>query len=322
MVVKNTESTTPSSSPSSDSLSLKEHLSRNVQNRALAELILLISDLAKPISDAFHGKQGFAGTKNIYGENQLEIDKWADRTIIDKLRESSLVKSIASEEQSELIEIENASGTFGVVLDPLDGSSLIGVNLSVGTIVGIFDEGDVMEPGSRMDAALYLMYGPLTVLVYSAGKGVHEFVLSQDGVFRLLHENLRIPPGEKGKLYAPGGKRREYLPYHEKYISLLESDGYKLRYSGAFVADFHQILHKGGVFCYPATKSAPNGKLRLIFEANPMTFLVKQAGGKGSDGTRDIHSIVPRDLSQRTPLYIGSSDAVDLIEKVRSELNE
>lgn len=292
-------------------ITLSEHLKKDAIPANLSKLIELISTLSLPISDAFHGKQGVAGTKNIYGEQQVEMDTWADQVICDELRKSNLVKCIASEEQSDIISFEKSEGTFGVVMDPLDGSSLIGVNLSVGTIIGIFDEGNLMEAGKKMDAALYILYGPLTVLVYSAGKGVHEFILDQKNVFRLHKEDLKIP---EGNLYAPGAKRIEWTERNRKYVHKLEEDGFKLRYSGAFVADFHQMLHKGGVYIYPATKESESGKLRLIFEANPMSFIVRQAGGLASDGDRPVHTIVPEKLGQRTPLYIGSKNVVELIE--------
>lgn len=296
-------------------ITLPEHLKREGIESNIAKIIVLISNLAKPISDAFHGNQGKAGTKNVYGEEQLALDKWADRVIIDELKKSNLVRTIASEEQSEIIEIIKSEGLFGVVMDPLDGSSLIGVNLSVGTIVGIYNEGDAMEPGSKMDAALYLLYGPLTVLVYSAGNGVHEFTLKDDK-FHLTQENIKIP---EGKLYAPGGLRKDYLSYHKKYIAQLEEEGYKLRYSGAFVADVHQILHKGGIFTYPATKNSPEGKLRLVFEANPLSFIIRQAEGAASNGVQALHEIVPNKLEQRTPIYIGSKEPIKLIESMNKD---
>lgn len=301
---------------SESNIPLKEHLNQSKVSKELQELVLLISELSKPISDAFHGKQGLAGTMNIYGEEQMKLDKWADQVICDKLKESSLVRTIASEEMESIVEFHNSKGLFGVVMDPLDGSSLIGVNLSVGTIIGIYDEGDAMEPGKKMDAALYLLYGPLTALVYSVGKGVHEFILDQDGTFRLRQENIKIP---EGKIYAPGALRKEWTARHKKFTESLEDDGYKLRYSGAFVADFHQILHKGGVFSYPTTEKNPNGKLRLIFEANPMSFIVRQAGGSASNGKSPIHEIIPSELGQRVPLYIGSKKVIEKLELMEED---
>ena len=295
-------------------MNLKEHLKSRHIDKNLSELIMLISELAKPISREFHTKQHYTGTKNIHGDKQVALDKWADELIISRLKKSNLVRTIASEEQDEIVEIVKAKGKFGITLDPLDGSSLIGVNLTVGTIVGIFDEGDVMEPGKRMDAAMYILYGPLTALVYAArGKGVHEFVLHDNGNYVLQKKNIRI--GNK-KIYAPGGLRKDYLIEHKAFVDELEKQGYILRFSGSFVADCHQIMHKGGIFMYPALKTYPNGKLRLLFEANPLSLIIEEAGGLSSNGFERIHNIMPEELSQKTPLYIGDRKAILLLEKI------
>jgi fructose-1,6-bisphosphatase I len=238
---------------------------------------------------------------------------------IEGLKESRLVRNIASEEQSEIIEIVKSEGTFGITLDPLDGSSLIDVNLAIGTIVGIFDEGNVLEKGRKMDAAMYMLYGPLTSLVYTVKKGVHEFILDSGGEFVLARENIRIP---EGKLYSPGGLRKDFIDYHKRYIEQLEEEGYKLRYSGAFVADLHQILTKGGVFTYPALKTHPKGKLRLLFEANPMCMIIREAGGAATTGKIRIEDIRPESISDRTPLYIGSMGAIERIEKIIRDQEE
>jgi fructose-1,6-bisphosphatase I len=280
----------------------------------LADLILRIGESCKTIKNGFASRQSSADTENIYGEKQMALDKWADETLIADLRASGLVKYLASEEQPDILEFDSA-GNLGVTLDPLDGSSLIGVNLAVGTIVGIY-RGNVLAPGSTMVGAMYVLYGPLTTLTYTVKKGVHEFVLSPEGDYVLQEENIRIPDG---KIYAPGAARRDYLDFHRKWIEALESEGYKVRFSGSFVADVHQILHKGGVFTYPGYRGKEKGKLRLLFEGNPMGFIVTQAGGATSTGNGEILAVKPESLSQRIPVYIGGKKEIHLIEKYQKE---
>jgi fructose-1,6-bisphosphatase I len=290
-------------------MKLNEHLSNVDEN--LAKLILLISEQGKKIKAAFIGKQTYADSKNIYGEQQLALDKWADELLIKELKSSGLVKAVASEEQPEVVNIPEGTGRYSVTLDPLDGSSLIGVNLAVGTIVGIFESESPLQKGTEMIAAMYILYGPLTTLTYTVRNGVHEFVLNDDGDFVLQQENLRIP---NGKIYAPGALRKDYLPGHKEFIEKLEADGYKLRYSGSFVADVHQILHKGGIFTYPAFKGREQGKLRLLFECNPMGMIVTEAGGAGSNGKENVLDIQPTAVDNRVPIYVGGKSEINLIE--------
>jgi fructose-1,6-bisphosphatase I len=285
----------------------------------LAELILFLGEQALVVKKGFLGTSGKSPaekkTRNVYGEEQMPLDKFADRVFIDGLKETRLVHSIATEEQEQIIEIERPKNNFGVVIDPLDGSSLIDVNLCIGSIIGIYP-GHVLDKGSRLVAALYILYGPLTTLTYTTGKGVHEFVLDEEGDFILRHRDLRIP---EGKIYAPGALRKDYLPAHARWIAHLEQSGYKLRFSGCFVADVHQILHKGGVFTYPGIKGKEKGKLRLLYEANPMGKLIHEAGGAVSNGKGDILDIQPDAIDQVTPIYIGGRNEIALIEKFMRE---
>lgn len=285
----------------------------------LAEVILFLGKQALVVKKGFLGTPGSspagAKTRNVYGEEQMPLDKYADEVFISALRQSRLVRAIASEEQEQVIEIENPKNNFGVVMDPLDGSSLIDVNLAVGTIIGICP-GPILDSGSRLIAALYILYGPLTTLTFTTGNGVHEFVLDDTGEFILRHQNLRIPDG---KIYAPGALRKDYLPAHARWIAHLEQSGYKLRFSGCFVADAHQILHKGGVFTYPGVRGKEKGKLRLLYEANPMGKLVCEAGGAASNGNGTILDIQPEAINQLTPVYIGGKTEIALIEKFMRE---
>jgi fructose-1,6-bisphosphatase I len=254
-------------------------------------------------------------TRNVFGEEQMALDKYADKIFISGLQERRLVHYIATEEQEQIITIDNPKNNFGVVIDPLDGSSLIDVNLCVGSIIGIYP-GHVLEKGSKMVAALYILYGPLTTLTLTTGKGVHDFVLDDTGEFVLKEQDIRIP---EGKIYAPGALRKDYLPAHARWIEHLEQDGYKLRFSGCFVADVHQILHKGGVFTYPGFKGKEKGKLRLLYEANPIGKIIHEAGGAISNGTHDILDIMPEAINERIPIYVGGKKEINMIEKYMTE---
>jgi fructose-1,6-bisphosphatase I len=300
-------------------MKLKDFLISEGTEKNLAELILFLSDQA-------HGvRKGFLctcmkdsvdeKTRNVYGEEQMPLDKYADGVFISGLKSSRLVRYIATEEQEQIIEVENPKNNFGVVIDPLDGSSLIDVNLCTGSIIGIYPD-HVLEKGATMVAALYMLYGPLTSLTFTAGKGVHEFVMDESGEFVLRHRDIRIP---EGKIFAPGALRKDYFPVHARWIEHLEQAGYKLRFSGCFVADVHQILHKGGVFSYPGFKGKEKGKLRLLYEANPMGKILHEAGGAISNGKTDILGIIPRAIDEVTPIYAGGKKEIALIEKFMHE---
>ena len=297
-------------------MKLDAHMARHDED--VKQVVLRISEVAKKISGGFASRRGASDSSNVYGEQQQAMDVWADELLISELRSSKLVKYLASEEQPDVMTFEGSSSDIGVTIDPLDGSSLIDVNLAVGTIVGIY-RGGVLSPGEGMLGAMYVLYGPLTTLTYCLRGGVHEFTLDDNGDFVLQEENIVIP---EGKIYAPGALRRDWLPAHRGFIEKLEAEGYKLRYSGSFVADVHQILHKGGVFTYPAYAGREQGKLRLLFEAAPMGFIVSQAGGGVSDGRRDLLTIQPEAVSQRVPVYIGGKREITLIEGMHKEDTE
>src|SRR3989344_4316786 len=275
--------------------------------------MLQIADKSKVVQKAFLTHSGVSKSHNIHGETQMELDKYADSVFLKAMERSRVVRTVASEEQDDIVEIVKAKGSYGVTLDPLDGSSLIKTNLAVGTIAGFFNEGNVMGRGALMDGAMYIVYGPLTSLVYTAKNGVHEFVMNRSGNFVLKKENIQIP--QDGKIYCPGGLRKDWTAEHSKFISALEEKGYKLRFSGGFAPDLQQVLNYGGIFTYPALKSSPEGKLRLIFEANPMALIAQQAGGAGTNGVEPLHSIKPTGLGQRTPLYIGGKKEIEMARK-------
>ena len=293
---------------------LKEYVKKN--DKELADLIVKIADIAERISQELPYRRGKADTKNVFGEIQLVADKWADEFITDELKKSGLVKMMTSEEQEDVVELDN-KGTFSVTLDPLDGSSNIESNNLVGTIFGIYKK-NLPVKGKYQMGALYILYGPVMTLVYATRNGVNEFLHTRKG-FILKKKNIKLP--EPGKLYGIGGLRKDWLPRFRKYIKGLEAEGYKLRYGGAFVGDFNQILHYGGIFAYPALSTKPNGKLRLLAESNPMSFIIKQAGGSSTNGAGSILDIQPESINQRVPTYVGNKGLIKNLEKILYEKN-
>jgi fructose-1,6-bisphosphatase I len=292
-------------------IDLRQHLrSQNISDN-MVHLICEIAEASKYVINAIRtGDLGVAGTSNLYGEEQLALDVLSDRIMRKRLIHSGVVCNIASEEMDEIYEVtSNPQGMFSVAYDPLDGSSLVDVNLAVGTIVGIYQGCDLLQPGRNMVGAMYILYGPRVSLVYSVGKGVYEFTMNQLMEYTLTREKVRMQPA--GDIYAPGGLRKKYSEQNEKFIRYLEEKGSKLRYSGGFVPDINQVIMKGkGLFMYPALTDAPNGKLRLLFELNPMAFLVEQAGGSATNGEIRILDVTPEGLDQRCPVYIGCKEDV------------
>jgi len=289
---------------------LRQYLDSTACEEPLRDLIELIAYQAIPIREAFIENQSYAGTENVYGEEQAAMDTWADRHLIHVLGESGFVKAIASEEQEDVILFPDAMGDYSVVMDPLDGSSLIQVNLAVGTIIGIYPGGNALRKGEDLAAALYLLYGPMTVLTLSVGEGVCTFALNKDGMYVLMEKDIRMP---EGRLYGTGGVKNDWPQDHSEFISLCEQMGGKIRYSGSFVADFHQILKYGGIYCYPSLNGKPSGKLRLVYEANPIGFLAVQAGGAITDGRRNLLEVQPEKPDHKTPIYVGSRRMIDLV---------
>jgi fructose-1,6-bisphosphatase I len=277
----------------------------------LRRLIHTISVASKYISSLLKAaNRQMAGTQNTSAEDQLEVDKQSDIILKDMITSLDYVHDYASEEQETSIKTPHKNPKFSVSVDPLDGSSLIDVNLAVGTIVGIHPAEKLINTGRHMMAALYILYGPLTTLVYTSGKGVHEFVLCPEGEFVLTKSHIRMK--DKGSIYSPGGLRSEWITPHRDFIDDLVTTGYKLRYSGGLVPDFNQILMKGGgLFSYPALEKAPQGKLRLLFELYPLAFICEQAGGMATDGTTPILDLTLEKLHQRAPIYIGSRHEVE-----------
>lgn len=293
-------------------IDLRRHLrSQNICDN-LIHLICEIAEASKYVINAVRtGDLGVAGTSNLYGEEQLALDVLSDRIMRKRLIHSGVVCNIASEEMDEIYQVTtDSNGLYSVAYDPLDGSSLVDVNLAVGTIVSIFSGCDLLQEGRKQVAAMYILYGPRVSLVYTVGDGVHEFTMNQLMEFTLTRENIRMQPD--GNIYSPGGLRNKYNEGDEKFIRYLEAKGCKLRYSGGFVPDINQVLMKGkGLFMYPALNGSPNGKLRLLFELNPMAFIIEHAGGAATNGKIPILDIKPEGLDQRAPIYIGCVEDVN-----------
>jgi Fructose-1,6-bisphosphatase len=299
-------------------IDLRRHMWMAGVEEELRRLIWQIAVVGKYISAKIHeANRKLAGFKNISGDDQLSLDRAADEILKSQLQFSGFVREYASEEQEEIAKIGSGKEKYIVTADPLDGSSLVETNLAIGTIIGIHKESILDTGKNTMVAALYITYGPLITMIYSAGKGAHEFVLNREGEYVLSQEKIKLK--EKGSIFSPGGLRRDWTPAHLKFVEQLEKDGYKLRYSGGFVPDINQVLiKKGGLFTYPALQKSPQGKLRLLFELQPMAFIMEQAGGLATDGKEDILSLKVENVHQCSPIYIGSSAEVRMAKQFLS----
>jgi len=281
---------------------------------------------------------GITGKENVHGEEVQKLDMYAQNIFVQTLEKSGHLCVMVSEESEEIIPIPDGypCGKYVLCFDPLDGSSNIDVNVSIGSIFAIYrkitpgergTEEDILQPGNKLTGAGYIIYGSSTMLVYSTGLGVHGFTLDPSiGAFLLSHEDITIP--DKGNIYSVNeGYFEMWSEGIKRYIMSLKNPDnpdykpYKARYIGSMVADFHRNLLKGGIFLYPGDKKNPNGKLRLLYEAIPMAYLVEQAGGCASDGNQRILDIQPVSLHQRTPLIMGSKHEVQTYEKyIKGEL--
>ncbi len=277
---------------------------------------------------------GYFGQQNIQGEEQKKLDVFANECFLAAMRHGGMVCAVASEENDELYTYENAfsqKGKYVVAMDPVDGSSNIEVNVPIGTIFSIYRRisesgpgtvADLLQPGTKQIAVGYVIYGTSTILVYSTGCGVNGFTLDQSvGLFFLSHPDMKIPEG--GSIYSIN--EANYIYFQEgvkEYIKYCQQDDpatlrpYTTRYIGSLVADFHRNLIMGGIYIYPGTHKNPNGKLRLLYECNPIAFLAEQAGGKASTGYERILDIQPTELHQRTPLFVGSKSMVEKAEEM------
>ncbi|PCH69227.1 MAG: class 1 fructose-bisphosphatase [Bacteroidales bacterium] len=277
---------------------------------------------------------GEHGDRNVQGEDQQKLDVFANTHFIDALKASGECCAVASEENEDIIIFDDEMskhGKYVFSMDPLDGSSNIDVNVSIGTIFSIYERvsprgevakiEDFLQEGTKQVAAGYIIYGSSTMLVYTTGKGVNGFTLDPSiGEFCLSHPNIKTP--KTGTIYSinegnyinfPSGVKK-YIKYCQE-LDQKSNRPYTSRYIGSLVADFHRNLLKGGIFIYPQTSKNPNGKLRLMYECSPIAFIAEQAGGKATDGTQRILTIKPTSLHERIPFYTGSTNMVKKIEE-------
>lgn len=280
---------------------------------------------------------GSAGRENVQGEAQKKLDVYANDMFITALKGGGECCAIASEENEQVITFNNEFSDLGkyvIAIDPLDGSSNIEANVSIGTIFSIYRRKsefgggtteDLLQPGVNQVAAGYIIYGSSTMLVYTTGKGVNGFTLDPSvGIFCLSHPNMKFP--DRSTIYSINEGNYVYFPDGiKKYIKYCQEDDpqtnrpYTSRYIGSLVADFHRNLIRGGVFLYPGTLKNPQGKLRLLYECNPIAFIAEQAGGKASDGFGRIMEIQPENLHERAPFFTGPKAMVNQIEQYLRE---
>lgn len=263
---------------------------------------------------------GAYGNKNVQGEDQQKLDVIANIRFTRALRNGGQVCAVLSEEDEEIIHL-NPNARYVVAMDPLDGSSNIDVNVSIGTIFSIYrrispiggpvQNEDVLQPGTAQIAAGYILYGSSTMLVYTTGHGVYGFTLEPSlGEFVLSHTQMKCP--EDGKIYSINeGSWHQFEPGTRDYIEECKKRSYSARYIGSLVADYHRNMLKGGVYIYPRTDQADNGKLRLMYECNALAFIAEQAGGMATDGFQRIMELQPKTFHQRAPFYIGSKKMVE-----------
>jgi len=333
-------------------VTLEEYIIQS-QNRfpgATGELSQLLRDigLASKIISREVNKAGITnilgvdGTKNVHGEEVKKLDVFADQQLISALERSQITCMVISEENDGIVRLSSKGGKYIVYLDPLDGSSNIDVNVSVGSIFSIYmrevrfdptvDESDALQPGTRQVAAGYTLYGSSTILAYTTGLGVSLFTLDPSiGEFILCERNIRIP--QFGTIYSINeGSYNTWDIGLKKYIKYCQEEDpssnrpYTTRYIGSMVADVHRTLIKGGIFIYPHSARYPKGKLRLMYECNPLSMIMEQAGGMATNGEKRILEIEPTAIHERSPIYMGSSENVlkvmDFIVEYAEEVEE
>jgi fructose-1,6-bisphosphatase I len=321
-------------------------IERQRAGRINADLRLLIETIAracKAISTrvnkgALGGGHGSAGSENVQGEIQKNLDVMSNEILLEANEWGGNLAALVSEEMEDVkpTPTHYPRGEYLLLFDPLDGSSNIDVNVPVGTIFSVVrkitrgrhgEMEDLLQPGRRQVAAGYIIYGSSTMLVYTTGQGVHGFTLDPSiGEFLLSHPNIRIP--DDGRYLSVNDSYEQLWDENVKTLMRryrgLEGGAKALsvRYVGSLVADFHRNLLGGGIFAYPANRKSPKGKLRLLYEANPLGFIVEQAGGAASDGSIRVLDVLPTELHQRTPLYIGSKSCVEMAKECVSGVSQ
>ena len=309
---------------------------------AFTDIMLQLTLAAKIISKAVNKAGlvdilGKAGRQNVHGEEVKKLDEYAQDVLVEFMTRCGSLCGIISEEAEDIIEIPEPweTGPYVITFDPLDGSSNIDVNISVGTIFSIYRRrsdgsrgaqlGDLMQPGTKQLAAGYVLYGSSTMLVFTTGGGAHGFTLDPSiGEFLLSHPSMRMPEPGKRIYSLNEGYYTKWSEGQQRLVRRLRgeeegAEAFSGRYVGSMVADFHRTLLDGGIFMYPGTVAKPEGKLRLLYEVAPLSFVCEQAGGKSSDGARRILDVVPESLHQRVPVFMGTPEYVDMAERYLAE---
>ncbi|MFC4873895.1 class 1 fructose-bisphosphatase [Negadavirga shengliensis] len=300
-------------------------------SQLLRDIALAAKIVSREISRAgLVNVAGAYGHTNVQGEEQQKLDVIANIRFTRALTKGGEVCAIVSEEEDEVIDLQNSRGKYVVAIDPLDGSSNIDVNVSIGTIFSIYrrvtpigypiQEEDVLQQGKQQVAAGYVLYGSSTMLVYTTGFGVYGFTYERSlGEFFLSHPDIKAPVD--GHIYTINEGLQPYLEDDVlEYVAHCKQKGASARYIGSLVADFHRNMLKGGIYLYPGTKKAPLGKIRLMYEANALAFIAEQAGAKATNGKNRILDIVPTSLHQRTPLFIGSEKMIEELGSLMKQI--
>ncbi|ALJ00100.1 class 1 fructose-bisphosphatase [Rufibacter tibetensis] len=294
-------------------------------SQLLRDMALAAKIVSREITRADQDTLGSYGEQNVQGEEQQKLDIIANIRFVRALRNGGEVCTIVSEEEEDIIHTGNKNAKYIVAMDPLDGSSNISVNIPIGTIFSIYrrlsDGGqdgtleDCLQQGTQQAAAGYILYGASTILVYTTGRGVNGFTYEPSlGEFFLSHPDITIPTG--GKQYSCNDANVSNFPLGiQNYLAFCREQKYSSRYIGSLVADFHRNLLKGGIYFYPASAKNKTGKLRLLYECNPLAFIAEQAGGQATDGIDRILDKVPTELHERCPLVIGSSEMIEKVKK-------
>ena len=292
-----------------------------IQQEGVAKILLAIARTGQIISKQLSFRVGMTKSVNPFGERQAELDVFSNDAFSKALLETNVVASVASEELETPLTnpaLSNDSA-YSVAMDPIDGSSNITTNNPLGSIFGIW-RGHLPQSGRKLVASAFITYGPTLSFTFTRNDSVDQYVELREGQnagrFVLAYSSLRLP--EKPEVYGFGGTRSDWIPQVEKFVASLEARGMHLRYGGTFIGDYNQILQRGGIFSYPAHRSKPHGKLRIMYETAPISFLTELAGGSSSDGTRSILDIEPSSLSQRSPFYVGNKG---LIEELEAQLS-
>lgn len=316
---------------------LIEHLADQEDHGQLAALLVDVAAAVKSISvvcgkGALGGSYGFSGVVNVQGEEQKKLDVLADEIFVEHCNWGGQVAAMASEENEDIIRVQGERGRYLLTFDPLDGSSNIEMNVSVGTIFSIIDYGaddepqssDFLQPGNKQVAAGYAIYGPATMLILTAGRGTHGFTLDKEiGNFVLTHPDMRIDEDTQ-EFAINSSNERFWEPPMQRYVAEckegktgVRQKDFNMRWIASMVADVHRIMMRGGVFMYPkdSRENVAQGRLRQLYEACPMSFLVEQAGGAASTGRERILDVMPGELHQRIPVILGSKNEVERIQQ-------